>query len=149
MNVTSPSSRKILSNARTLLSMMAAYIVATSVFYLGIYFSYHAWQALVATGVLLVALIAVPVAYRLLQRGYVRQTGILLVVGLIFGYGVNELVWEGLLPFHFAGGDSIAIHDLQFTLTARLPAVVGLLPGLRWFFGLRQCMAPADACCPG
>jgi GAF domain-containing protein/HAMP domain-containing protein len=104
MTVSSSPTDRVYANAKLLFILMAAFVAVTSMFYIGVYLVTQVWQALFASGVLLVTIVVVPVSYQILRRGYRTRTGVFLLFGLIVGYGVNEVVWSGLLPYHLFGG---------------------------------------------
>ncbi|MFZ6027476.1 MAG: GAF domain-containing protein [Chloroflexota bacterium] len=91
-------------NFKLLFGAMAVFLLITGLFYFALYLRYGAWQSWVGISVFAVVLLTLPVAYMILRRGKEIQMGIVLLVGAILSYGVNEFLWEGLLIYHLIGG---------------------------------------------
>jgi GAF domain-containing protein/HAMP domain-containing protein len=135
----SPTAR-VYANARLLFSLLTVFVAFTSLFYVGVYLNNRVWQALFAAGVLLLTLLAIPVAYQALRSGHERRTGTILLIGLIVGYGVNEVVWQGLLLYHLIGGVILLLMICNLLLPRAytiwgifLAAYLAFLALVNWF----------------
>lgn len=124
MNNSSVSAKAFL-NIRRLLLVVVGHAFITVVFYLIVYFVYGVWQALVGVGVLGATPVLFVSFYLLLRRKKNYLAGFFILTGLIIGYGVNELIWAGLLPYHIIGGGLLLVmmvHAL-FPRSYRIGAV--------------------------
>lgn len=106
-------------NSKRVFYPLVAYGVATIIFYGYVFIRYQIPQSLLAAGMILVITALAPWAYQLSRRGKVELAGVLLTLGMATAYGINEVVWSGLTPFHIAGGLLLIILSGSFVLPNR------------------------------
>jgi GAF domain-containing protein/HAMP domain-containing protein len=87
-----------------ILVMLGVFAATTGSFYLILYFRTGIQQALWAAIPILLSVALIPLAYRLVRKGATIQAGIITLIGVCMAYGVNELLWIGLTPYHLIGG---------------------------------------------
>ena len=122
-----PSTRHaMLAIYSRLLIMLGIFAAFTSSFYLIVYARTGIHQALGAAIPILFTVVFIPIAYYLARKGTVIQAGILTLIGVCVAYGVNELFWIGLTPYHLVGGILLILltgnlvlpHERQVWLSA-------------------------------
>lgn len=94
----------IWSSYARLLVLLGFFAVFTTGFYLVVYFATGIRQTLWAAIPIFTASLLIPLIIILVRRGAIFQAGIITLVGASVAYGVNELLWTGLTPYHVVGG---------------------------------------------
>jgi len=113
------SHQVILNNFKKVLYPLIAFGVVTIIFYGYIFIQYQISQSLFAAGVILVSTALAPWVYHLSKRGQIELAGVLLTLGMGMAYGINEVVWSGLTPYHIAGGLLLILLSGSFVLPKR------------------------------
>ena len=101
---------------RRLLFTLVTFGVFYAIVYMLIYVQSKLPQLIIATVFTLAFLIPAPLVYFIVSRGKITLAGVLVLVGMLFLFSSNELIWSGLTVYQLITGGIIILLVGRMTL---------------------------------